>query len=438
MRITFSGQAVDAAARAVAGDKAEIFAAQRPFTIRLTKDKDPRRQGGTLAALLAGCPSPLSVELGLTARHAASFAQGLALMAYRPSQDYRSAPDDDSPLPLPDDVIIRTDDPDLARTLFEPLSHVVAGTIWARDLVAMPGNHLGPAELVRQAESLGGWGVAVEVLDPATHGLALLEAVGHASAQRPALVVLRWQGGGAERPLVLAGKGITFDTGGLSIKPAGGMQEMKGDMGGAAAVLGAMRAIAGRKAQVNVVGILAVAENMPGAAATRPGDVVRAYDGTTVEIVDTDAEGRLVLADALAWACAKLRPRLLVDAATLTGSVVTALGRHHAGLFANRDGVARSLLRAGQQEDEPLWRLPLSSAFDEDLKSDLADLRNCGWGRVPDANDAARFLQHFVDPKVAWAHLDIAGVSECEEPAFLSPKGATGFGVRLFDRLAAG
>ncbi|AVM74897.1 leucyl aminopeptidase family protein [Magnetospirillum gryphiswaldense] len=414
-----------------------VLIAHQPVLVELTKD-GPRPRGAALAALLPGCPGPALVDLALSAADAAQLAYGLALRAYRPLSKYR-APADDDPLPMPDRVMVLTDDPTVAQSLFDRLLPVAAGVHLARDLVAEPGNQLGPAELAAQAQALERLGVSVELLDPTVHGLNLLAAVGQGSTRAPLLAVLRWQGSAAEeKPLVLVGKGLTFDSGGLSIKPSEHMEEMKGDMGGAAAVLGAMRAIAGRKAKANVVGVLAIAENMPGGGALRPGDVIRSYKGLTVEVVDTDAEGRLVLADALAWACDHLGPALLVDAATLTGAVVRVLGRHHAGLYANRDTLAARLLKLGVAEAEPLWRLPLSARCDDDFRSDVADWKNCGWGPVPDNDDAARFLQHFVDAKVPWAHLDIAGTSEADEDQLYGPKGATGFGVRLFDALAGG
>ncbi|WP_346344113.1 leucyl aminopeptidase family protein [Magnetospirillum sulfuroxidans] len=422
----------------VAADGASrVLAAHQPVTIELAAAETPRRRGAALAAVLPGCPGPVAVDLALAAAAAAELAYGLRLRAYRPLQ-YRGTPDDED-LALPQRVIVLTDDPMAAQRLFARHDAVASGVLLARDLVAAPGNILGPSDLVEQARRLAPLGVGLKLVDPTEHGLNLLAAVGQASRRRPVLAELHWKGGAdGDKPLVLVGKGITFDSGGLSLKPAEHMEEMKGDMGGAAAVIGALRAIAGRKAAVNVVGVLAIAENMPGAGALRPGDVIRSYRGLTVEVVDTDAEGRLVLADALAWACATLRPRAIVDAATLTGAVVRVLGRHHAGLYSNRDSLAARLLKLGLAEDEALWRLPLSASCDDDFRSDIADWKNCGWGKVPDNDDAARFLQHFVAPAVPWAHLDIAGTAEADEDHLFGPKGATGFAVRLFDALAGG
>lgn len=420
-----------------AAGPSRVLAAHLPVKIELAAAETPRRRGAVLAALLPGCPGPVAVDLALGAATAAELAYGLCLRAYRPRQ-YQSRRDDHQ-LTLPEQIIVLTDDPAAAQQFFARHDAVAQGVFLARDLVTEPGNILGPSELAEHARRLDAVGVRVEVLDPAEHGLNLLTAVGQASLCKPVLAVLHWNGGAdGDKPLVLVGKGITFDTGGLSLKPADHMEEMKGDMGGAAAVIGALRAIAGRKAAVNVVGVLAIAENMPGAGALRPGDIIRSYRGLTVEVVDTDAEGRLVLADALAWACTTLRPRAIVDAATLTGAVVRVLGRHHAGLYSNRDSLAAQLLKLGVAEDEALWRLPLSAACDDHFRSDVADWKNCGWGPGPDNDDAARFLQHFVTPAVPWAHLDIAGTAEADEDHLFGPKGATGFAVRLFDALAGG
>jgi leucyl aminopeptidase len=437
VRIRFAAEAPAAAARVRAAAKTETFAAGLPFTITLKTSDDCRLDGARLAPLLAGCPSPVSIELGLAPDHAAQFAFGLQLRSARPLDKYRTRPDDDSPLPHPSHVVIVTTDPAAAQADLDRLEPVTRGVLLARDLVTEPGNLLTPEQLTERARLLGALGVTVEVLEPAAHGLNLLAAVGRAGHQPPRLVVLRWPGDGRKaKPLVLVGKGITFDAGGISIKPASGMEEMKGDMAGAAAVLGAIAAIAGRRDPVPVVGVLAVAENMPGSNALRPGDVLRSHKGLTVEVVDTDAEGRLVLADALSWAAANLDPGLMVDAATLTGAVVRVLGRHHAGLYTANGRLARTLMELGRREAEPLWRLPLSPACDEHLKSDIADWKNCGWGALPDNDDAARFLQKFVPPGLAWAHLDIAGTSETPEDGDYAPKGATGFGVRLFAALA--
>lgn len=398
-----------------------------------------RELGGRVASeLIFSGARRTSLLLDLDDGQAAELAVGIRLRGALALRKYRTKVEEGE-RPTLEQVDIACADPTTASRLFARADHGAKAALLARDLVNEPANALTPEALVHRARTLESVGIAVEVLDEralAAQGLNLLLAVGRGSAHPPRLAVLRWMGAAPDAPpLVLVGKGLTFDTGGISIKPAEGMEAMKGDMGGAAAVIGALRAVAGRKAAANVIGVLAIAENMVSGTATRPGDIVRSYAGTTVEIVDTDAEGRLVLADALAWACANLKPKAVVDLATLTGAVVTTLGAHRAGLFANDDGLADRLFAAGEATAEPLWRLPLSQAHDEALKSDAADIRNCAWGRVPDALHAARFLEHFIAPGVAWAHLDIAGVADARDDLPLSPKGATGFGVRLLDRL---
>jgi leucyl aminopeptidase len=252
------------------------------------------------------------------------------------------------------------------------------------------------------------------------------------------LLVLRWEGAPRakdKRPIALVGKGVTFDTGGISIKPAAGMEEMKWDMAGAAAVAGTMIALAGRKAKVNVIGVSALVENMPSGSAQRPGDIVTSMSGQTIEVMNTDAEGRLVLADALWYAQDRFKPRLIVDLATLTGAIVTALGNVHAGLFANDDSLADQLLAAGRKTGELLWRMPLADEYDRLIKSDAADVKNLG-DRTAGSITAAQFLQRFVKD-TPWAHLDIAGMAWSSKDKPLAAKGATGFGIRLLDRFIA-
>ncbi|CAA7616241.1 putative cytosol aminopeptidase [Candidatus Terasakiella magnetica] len=404
-----------------------------------------RRLGAALVEDLDGSlATTATVALDLPPEQAAELAYGLRLKAYRPMQKYRTRydPDDDDDVqPVLEEVIVTTPDPEAATALFAIREQVAEGVFLARDLTDEPGNALGPQEFAAQARRLEILGVEVTILDAAAikaQGLNLLAAVGQGSARPPCLVLLRWPGA-KERPLVLVGKGITFDSGGISIKfDDEDMDAMKADMGGAAAVIGAIRAIAGRKAKAHVCGVLALAENMPSGGAQRPGDVVTSYAGLTVEVIDTDAEGRLVLADALAWAAATLKPRTLVDIATLTGAVEEVLGDFHAGLYTNDDALAKRLFKLGQEQDEPLWRLPLTESCDEDVKSDIADVKNCAWGEVPDNDDAARFLGRFVPEGLAWAHIDMAGKEFADEDDPLCPETTTGFGVRLFDALAGG
>jgi leucyl aminopeptidase len=417
------------------GDDDDDEEEDEPEALRL------RRIGGSLFIDLADSGIEyLTVALDLPAELAAELAYGMRLRAWRPAARYQSKPDSDEVWTLTAATIV-TDDPTAAAALYARLEAVAEGAMLARDLVVAPANELTPPAFVERVKMLESLGVAVEVLDAGRSGLTLLQAVGQGSQHSPCLVVLRWNGGkpGAA-PLAFVGKGITFDTGGLSIKDDDDddMREMKGDMAGAAAVVGTLHALASRKARVNAVGVLAIAENMPSGRSMRPGDVLRSYAGLTVEVVDTDAEGRLVLADALAYTAATLAPRLIVDLATLTGAVEETLGRHRAGLFCADDTLANALFAAGEAEDEKLWRLPLTDRYDEALKSLAADLRNCSWDdAAPDALHAARFLQHFVPEGLPWAHLDIAGMAEQDEDGPLAAEGPKGFGVRVLDRLVA-
>ncbi|MFD2235032.1 leucyl aminopeptidase [Phaeospirillum tilakii] len=412
---------------------------------RHPKAPDWREAGGALLDALdeSGAASATAC-LDLPAAAAAELGYGLVLKGYRPLRTYRTRrdPDDeDDREPVLTAVTITTDDPDAAARLFAARQAVAEGVFLARDLTDEPGNRLGPEEFAQHARRLETLGVEVSVLDEAAlaeAGLNLLLAVGRGSERPPRLVLLRWAGAD-EPPLVLVGKGITFDSGGISIKADDDeMDAMKADMAGAAAVLGALRAVAGRRAAAHVVGVLALAENMPSGRAQRPGDVWSSAAGLTVEVIDTDAEGRLVLADALAYAARRFAPRAMIDIATLTGTVEEVLGDFHAGLYANDDRLARRLLKLGRHEAEPLWRLPITESCDEDLKSAIADLRHCAWDDVPDNDDAARFLWHFVPEGVAWAHIDMAGKEFADDEDPLCPEGTTGFGVRLFDALAGG
>ncbi len=283
-------------------------------------------------------------------------------------------------------------------------------------------------------------GLAVEILGPAelqALGMRALLGVSQGSVREPRVAVLRWQGGATDiPPVALIGKGVCFDSGGLSIKPAAGMEEMKWDMGGAGAVFGAMEALARRRARANVVGVLGLTENMPSGTAQRPGDVITAMSGLTIEVINTDAEGRLVLADVLHYTRERLKPKVMIDLATLTGAIVVALGHEHAGLFTPDEELAAWLIAAGEAVGERLWRMPLGDAYVKHIKSDIADIKNVGRAREAGATAGAVFLQRFVG-EVPWAHLDIAGVAWSQQDLPLAGKGATGFGVRLLDRLIA-
>nr|WP_249731822.1 leucyl aminopeptidase family protein [Roseococcus sp. SDR] len=317
----------------------------------------------------------------------------------------------------------------------------LAGAAFARALVAEPGNHLTPGAFAERLKALRKEGLEVTVLGRKALrrlGAGGLLAVGQGSAHPPRLVVLRWKGGFKAPPVAFIGKGICFDTGGISIKGAAGMEAMRADMAGAAACAGAMLALARRRSPCPTVAVLAIAENATSGMAYRPGDVLRMMNGRTVEVVDTDAEGRLVLADALHFAARRFRPQALLDLATLTGSVVTALGHHRAGLFGNDAALGAAVTAAGEVVGERLWPLPIGQRHREDLKSDIADIRQCmpaGRGPQPDASHAAAFLREFVGT-LPWAHLDIAGVDTAETEEFPAAKGTpSGFGVRLLDAL---
>ena len=327
-----------------------------------------------------------------------------------------------------------------ARAAMTRLDAIAEGVSLARELVTEPANILYPESFVERARVLEQVGVEIEVLDEARMrdlGMGALLSVTLGSEKEARLLVLRWNGGvEGDKPVVFVGKGVTFDTGGISLKPGAGMEDMKWDMGGAAAVTGAMMAIAGRKAKANVVGICGLVENMPDGKATRPGDVVTSMSGQTIEVINTDAEGRLVLCDALHYAQDRFEPEVIVDLATLTGAMLIALGHEQAGVFSNDDDLAAKLVDAGRESGDPLWRLPLGPAYDKLIDSPIADMKNVG-GRAAGSITAAQFLQRFIREGVKWAHLDIAGMVWADKPGATWDKGATGYGVRLLDRFVA-
>ncbi len=381
-------------------------------------------------------------ETGLTAAEAAAeMALGARLRAYR--FDKYLTKDPDNGKPSLEMLNIATPDPDVAAGLFESRDAVADGVLFARDLVSEPGNIIYPETLAAAAQSLAEVGVDVEVLDRDAMqalGMGALLGVAQGSIREPKLVVMRWRGAGTNasetgQPVAFVGKGVTFDTGGISIKPSGGMEEMKYDMAGSAAVIGLMKALAGRRARVDAVGVVGLVENMPSGTAQRPGDIVKTMSGQTVEVLNTDAEGRLVLADALWYTQDRFKPALMVDLATLTGAMVVALGHERCGMFTNSDEAAERLARVGDLVGEPVWRLPLGPEYDKAIKSDAADMKNIG-NRAAGSITAAQFLQRFVN-ETPWVHLDIAGVAWTKETRDVVPKGATGFGVRLLDRLVA-
>jgi leucyl aminopeptidase len=310
----------------------------------------------------------------------------------------------------------------------------------ARDLVNEPPNVLYPAEFARRAAQLRKLGVEIEILDVKAMnklGMGALLGVAQGSTQPARTVIMRWNGGKrGEQPVAFIGKGVCFDTGGISIKPAGGMEDMKGDMGGAACVVGLMHALAARKAKLNVVGAIGVVENMPDGNAQRPGDIVTSMSGQTIEIINTDAEGRLVLADVLWYVAKKFKPKFMVDLATLTGAIMVALGTEYAGLFSNNDELAERLTQVGQTTGERVWRMPLGPEYDKQIDSQFADVKNTGGSRNGGSITAAQFLQRFVDD-TPWAHLDIAGTAMGAPKSEINQSWGSGFGVRLLDRLVA-
>ncbi|MCP4936855.1 MAG: leucyl aminopeptidase [bacterium] len=315
-----------------------------------------------------------------------------------------------------------------------------AGVFTARDLVNEPGNILGPVEFALRARELEKLGVDVTILDEtemAAKGMSALLAVGQGSERESRLAIMRWNGAdnSKNKPLAIVGKGVTFDSGGISIKPSAGMEDMKGDMGGAACVTGLLKTLALRKAKANVIGVIGLTENMPDGKAQRPGDVVTSMSGQTIEVINTDAEGRLVLADALTYTINTYKPRLVIDLATLTGAILVALGKEYAGLFSNNDQLAKRLLKAGEKSGEKLWRMPLGKPYDKLIDSRIADMKNTG-GRLAGSTTAAQFLQRYVG-ETPWAHLDIAGTAMGSPKTELSSGWGSGFGVQLLNEFIA-
>jgi leucyl aminopeptidase len=370
----------------------------------------------------------------------ADLALGLQLRAYTFDR-YKTKRKEGEEPPAKAQVTLGVADPAGVRKAWGERQAVAEGVILARDLVNEPPNILYPAEFARRASALRKLGVGIEVLDVKAMrkvGMGALLGVGQGSEHDSRLVVMRWNGGAkGTAPLAFIGKGVCFDTGGISIKPAASMEDMKGDMAGAACVVGLMHALAGRKAKVNAVGAIGLVENMPDGNAQRPGDIVTSMSGQTIEIINTDAEGRLVLADVLWYVVKNFKPKFVVDLATLTGAILIALGLEHAGLFSNDDKLADRIATAGSEIGEPVWRLPLSDAYDKMLKSKIADMKNISGVTHAGSIVAAQFLQRFID-KTPWAHLDIAGVAwQDGEQKPLSPGWGVGWGVRILDRLVA-
>ena len=380
--------------------------------------------------------SPLKAEL-----MAAEIAYGLRLRSYR-FDKYKTKEKPESK-PSLKSVSVLCPGAAKARSAFASRNKVADGVFLTRDLVSEPANIMYPETLSRQARALSKLGVKVEVLGEAKMralGMGALLGVGQGSERESKLVVMSWNGktgkGKDDAPVAFIGKGVTFDSGGISIKPSAGMEDMKWDMGGSAVVIGLMKALAGRKAKVNAVGVVGLVENMPSGSAQRPGDIVTSMSGQTIEVLNTDAEGRLVLADALWYTKERFKPKFMIDLATLTGAIIICLGDEKAGLFSNDDTLAGRLSEAGEAVGESLWRMPLGDNYDKLLNSSAADMKNISAGRGAGSITAAQFLKRFVD-ETPWAHLDIAGVTWSSKATPLADKGGTAFGVRLLDRLVA-
>ena len=389
------------------------------------------RLAGAAVAKSAAAGKPVQIHTA-RAKAAAAIAQGFALRAYA----FKALRTSESDAPA-GPVSLHSTDAEAAQSEAHDLLAVARGVHLTRDLTNEPANVLTTTEFATRLEALRELGVEVEVLDePQLEklGMRTLLAVGQGSRSPSKVVVMEWRGGGDEAPFALVGKGVVFDTGGISLKPGPGMEEMTMDMGGAGVVAGTMAALAGRKAKANVVGLVGLVENMPDGDAQRPGDVVKSMKGDTIEVLNTDAEGRLVLADVLWYAQERFKPSGIVDLATLTGAIIIGLGHHRAGVFSNDDKLANAFLKAAETEVEGAWRMPLGPEYDKQLKSRVADIANIG-GRPAGSITAAQFLQRFVNKDQPWVHLDIAGVASRSDESDFAPKGATGWGVRALDRL---
>lgn len=407
-------------------------------------EDDWLKLGGSIQASAAAAKASrvtvvfdLPGEEAAPAETAALVAMGAVLRSY--VFDAYKTPKTGDEAPVNVKIEFAVEDAKAAKKAWSRYEAVSGGVCLARDLVNLPPNDLGTEEFAGKAKELEKLGVEVEILgekEMKKLKMGALLGVAQGSSRPPRLAIMRWNGGKKdEAPLAFVGKGVVFDSGGISIKPGAGMDEMKGDMGGAAAVTGLMHALAGRKAKVNAIGVIGLVENMPDAGAYRPGDILTAMSGTTIEILNTDAEGRLVLADALWYTQDRFKPALMIDLATLTGAVLVALGNENAGMYSNNDELAERLTAAGTASGETVWRMPLSKAYDKLIDTPNADVKNTG-GRMGGSITAAQFLQRFTN-NVTWAHLDIAGTAFGPAKHEYNQSWATGYGVRLLDRLVA-
>ncbi len=421
------------------------------------KNDDWIRLGGTIKGRLTGTEHSEATiildlaaeneeaEKGITPEAASDIGLGILLRNYKfdkyKSKKSKTKDDDEGSDTSKSElkkITIQCDDPNASRKLFADAHAVYEGVALARDLVNEPANVLNPVTFAERSTELTKLGVDVEVLDEkdlAKVGMRALLGVGQGSFHDSRVVVMKWMGARSKKaqPLAFVGKGVCFDTGGISIKPAAGMEDMKGDMGGAAAVVGLMHTLAARKARVNAIGIIGLVENMPGHEAQRPGDIVISLSGQTIEVINTDAEGRLVLADLLWYLQDKYKPEFMVNLATLTGAIIIALGKEHAGLFSNDDELSDNLSRAGVTTGEKVWRMPLGSDYDKQIDSKIADMKNIG-GRTAGSITAAQFLQRFVN-NTPWAHLDVAGTAMAAPHTEINRSWGSGYGVRLLNQL---
>ena len=405
------------------------------------ENADWEKFGATLSKQLSSSGANSVDIVGVAnAEQAARIGLGASLGVYR-YDNYRSELSDKEK-PTLNSITIISDEVEACVEAWAPMQAVADGVAMARDLVTMPPNDLYPESYADLISGLSEFGLEVEILDEkamADLQMNALLGVGQGSVRQSQTVIMKWMGANDASidPIALVGKGVTFDTGGISLKPGGGMEDMKGDMGGSAAVVGTMLSLAKRKAKANVIGLVGLVENMPDAAAQRPGDIVKSASGKTIEIINTDAEGRLVLCDVLWYVQEHYKPTAIVDLATLTGAIIIALGHEHAGMFSNHDDLAAQLEAAGKSSGETVWRLPLGDGYDKQLKSRFADMKNVG-GRSAGSITAAQFLQRFINKDIAWAHIDIAGTAwKPGKDNPLEPAWATGFGVRLLDRFIA-
>jgi len=403
--------------------------------VKLPKRPDvgtARKAGAELAKLGAGLDSNLILTTAGISKNAEQVIAGIAMRAYS-FTDHKTAEEKAA-----GSVTVMTQDPQVLQEACQPVLAVANGVFTTRDLVSEPANVLTTTEFAGRVAALKNLGLEIEILDEdelEELGMRALLSVGQGSISPSKVAIMHWKGGEPEdAPLALVGKGVVFDTGGISIKPAAGMEEMTMDMGGAAVVAGVMQTLAMRKAKANVVGLIGLVENMPSGNAYRPGDVLKSMKGDTIEVISTDAEGRLVLCDVMWYAQERFKPIGMIDLATLTGAIIIGLGHDFAGVFSNNDDFADTFLKAASAEGEGAWRMPLGKGYNAQIDSPIADMKNTG-GRAAGSCTAAEFLHRFVKEETPWIHIDIAGVASVAKPTSLAPKGATGWGVMALDRM---